>query len=175
MDVLCPMSSCEGAYRKPNECSRGMYRRVEDPSGTSVLRRPHAHAVPAFLRDVRFLAEREPDGPRLGPGRQCLISGATAEFSQNKIMCEHATICSAKLGGEGCLKLAELHCAFLLSFRVACAGGRRNAPARLREPGHPGSGEPVIGERLISERPGLRRARQRTHRGRCRGSERCLR
>lgn len=99
MDVLHPLDSCEGAYRKPNECSRTFWRRVEDSSGSSVLRRSDSDAMPAFVRHVGFLAERKPDRPRLDTSGKRFVRGPAAELAEHQVVRQYATVGAAELGG----------------------------------------------------------------------------
>jgi hypothetical protein len=80
------MSSCEGAYRNPNECSRNIRRRVEGKCGRSVPGRSDADAVPPILWDVGFLAQGQPHGARGDTGSKGFVGCATIQLSESEVV-----------------------------------------------------------------------------------------
>ena len=109
MDEQPPMSSCVGAYRKPNECSRNILRRVEATCGCLPFWREDTDAVPPVTRHVCFLAQREPHGTRGLPGGQRLVGGASTELPENQVTRQDTSVCATELGRYGNSELAEFH------------------------------------------------------------------
>jgi hypothetical protein len=65
--------------------------------------------VPSLLRDVRRLAEGDPDVARPHAGVERLASRAPTELSEHQVVHDDPAVPRAELGIHGELELAELH------------------------------------------------------------------